>query len=128
VNCNASLPRWDRSGQEAPPGRINPSTRRLEGKRVNVNVPTATENMGTSLFDRFSRTMMAVPTEAYYAATLGSILGSALLYLSGKRHVALFVGEWAPTFLVFALSHKLLHPSGQDVGHQIGAAFNELMR
>jgi hypothetical protein len=128
VNCNAWLLRWDRSVQEPPPGRIKLSRRRLEGKRVNDHLSTATENLGMSLFDRFFHLMLAVPTEAYYFATLGSILGSALLYLSGKRHAALFVGEWAPTFLVTALFYKLLRPSGQDVGRRIGAAINELTR
>ena len=54
-----------------------------------------------------------VPEEVWYWAALGSIGVSALLKARGQDHWALFVGQWPPTFLLFGLYHRLLHP-GHD--------------
>ena len=54
-----------------------------------------------------------VPEEVWYWAALASIGISALLKAQGKDHWALFVGQWPPTFLLFGLYHRLLHP-GHD--------------
>jgi hypothetical protein len=49
-----------------------------------------------------------IPTEAYLAATGVSILLSLLLYLTGKKQAAQFVGLWAPTIINLGLFTKLL--------------------
>jgi hypothetical protein len=49
-----------------------------------------------------------IPTEAYLAATGVSILLSLLLYLTGKKQAAQFVGLWAPTIITLGLFTKLL--------------------
>jgi len=51
-----------------------------------------------------------VPEETWYWAALASIGLSALLKVQGKDNWALFVGQWPPTFLLFGLYHRLLHP------------------
>ena len=48
-----------------------------------------------------------VPTDALLWAAFASILGSLTLRLLGRRHASLFVGQWAPTFLLVAIYHKL---------------------
>ena len=65
--------------------------------------------------------MESVPTQAYLGAAVGSLALSALLRLFGKKDAAVFVGQWPPTFLLFALAYKLLRPSNEDVmanGHE----------
>jgi hypothetical protein len=64
--------------------------------------------------DQFMRSMESVPTQVYWSLAMGSVLFSALLYLLGRRSTALFVGQWAPTFLTLALVHKLLRPSEES--------------
>ena len=49
-----------------------------------------------------------IPTEVYLAATGASILLSLLLYLTGKKQAAQFVGLWAPTIINLGLFAKLL--------------------
>jgi len=49
-----------------------------------------------------------IPTEAYLAATGASILLSLMLYLTGKKQAAQFVGLWAPTIINLGLFAKLL--------------------
>jgi hypothetical protein len=47
----------------------------------------------------------------WYWASLASIIGSMVLFFAHKRQESLFIGQWAPTFLLFGLFHKLLKPS-----------------
>jgi hypothetical protein len=55
--------------------------------------------------------MEQVPSQAYWGVAMGAMLLSALLYLTGRRSAALFVGQWPPTLAILALFYKLLRPS-----------------
>ena len=44
----------------------------------------------------------------------GSIAASLTLKLMGRHHDALFVGQWAPTFLILGLYNKLVKLAGSD--------------
>ncbi len=52
-----------------------------------------------------------VPTVAYAIAAGGSIIASAILFGRKNRDWSLFVGQWAPTFLLMGIFYKLLRPS-----------------
>ena len=52
--------------------------------------------------------MKEIPSTPYLVAVAGSIVGSAALFLSGRRNWGLFIGLWAPTLLNFALMNKLV--------------------
>ena len=56
----------------------------------------------------------SIPEQTWYWLAVGSILGSAALKLSNKDHWALFVGQWPPTFLLFAIFHRLLRPADKS--------------
>lgn len=58
--------------------------------------------------DRYFRMTEEVPGEVWYWAAVVSILASLGLQIAGKKNESLFVGQWPPTFLLFALYHKLL--------------------
>ena len=64
--------------------------------------------------DSYLRMMEKVPTQGYLGAALGSIGVSLLLRLLGYKEMALFVGQWPPTFILMALAHKLLQPSTEQ--------------
>jgi hypothetical protein len=81
-----------------------------------------------TLFDHVFRAMTNIPSEVYFYATIASIVTSAGLYLGGRRHIALFVGEWAPTFLIAAVFYKLPHPSHEGVGERLGEAVSHITR
>ncbi len=66
-----------------------------------------------------TRFLERVPTQGYIGLALGSIVASALLYISGRRSAALFVGQWPPTFAAFALIYKLLQPSREQAIEQM---------
>ncbi len=72
----------------------------------------------------FFRVTDNIPEEAWYWAALGSIGISALLKLAKKDDWAIFVGQWPPTFLLFAMAHKILRPSQESATDQAGEAMD----
>ncbi len=59
----------------------------------------------------FFRVTDNIPEQAWYWAALLSILISASFKVAKKDDMALFVGQWPPTFLLFGLYHRLIRPS-----------------
>ena len=55
-----------------------------------------------------------VPSSAFLAAAVGAMAASAILKGVGKQHWSLFVGQWAPTFLILGLYNKLVKQHGSD--------------
>ena len=55
-----------------------------------------------------------LPSDLFLWAAGGSILGSLLLQCMGKQHESLFVGQWAPTFLILGLYNKLVKLHGSE--------------
>src|ERR671911_1146706 len=55
-----------------------------------------------------------LPSDAFLWMAVGAMSVSATLQLMGNRHVSLFVGQWAPTFLIFGLYNKLVKQLGSD--------------
>jgi hypothetical protein len=61
-----------------------------------------------------------LPSDLFLWAAGASIVGSLICKMSGKDHEALFVGQWAPTFLILGLYNKLVKVAGSDPV-QVGA-------
>ena len=55
-----------------------------------------------------------LPSDWFLWAAFGSIAGSLAFKMSGKDHEALFVGQWAPTFLILGLYNKLVKLHGSE--------------
>ncbi len=55
-----------------------------------------------------------MPSDWFLWAAFGSIAGSLGFKMTGKDHAALFVGQWAPTFLILDLYNKLVKLQGSD--------------
>ena len=55
-----------------------------------------------------------LPSDAFLWMAVGSMAVSATMQMMGNRHVSLFVGQWAPTFLIFGLYNKLVKQLGSD--------------
>ena len=58
-----------------------------------------------------------LPSDLFLWAALGSIGGSLMLQMMGKQHESLFVGQWAPTFLILGLYNKIVKVQGHDRAH-----------
>lgn len=55
-----------------------------------------------------------LPSTVFLSLALGSIAFSLGLKLMGKRHDALFVGQWAAPFLLLGIYNKIVKTQGHD--------------
>lgn len=49
-----------------------------------------------------------VPSVAYLALAVGSMAASATCMLLGKKQIANFIGQWAPSLLVIGVYNKIV--------------------
>ena len=74
-------------------------------------------HVARSIEDQTSR----LPSDTFLWLALGSMAGSAALQIAGNRNVSLFVGQWAPAFLLFGVYNKLVKQLGSDRTSRAGA-------
>lgn len=55
-----------------------------------------------------------IPSDVFLWASLGSMLASLILKISNEDKTALFVGQWAPSFLLLGIYNKLVKQEGHD--------------
>ena len=55
-----------------------------------------------------------LPSDTFLWLAAGSIATSATLKIMGRDRDALFVGQWAPTFLILGLYNKIVKVLGSD--------------
>ena len=55
-----------------------------------------------------------LPSDTFLWAAGASIAASLTLMATGNRHGALFVGQWAPTFLLLGVYNKIVKVAGPD--------------
>lgn len=83
-------------------------------------------NMATKVYgeteDRFTGAIEAqtakLPSTAYLGMAIGSMAISATLKILGRDDWALFVGQWAPSFLLLGVYNKLVKQHGSDAYSQ----------
>ncbi len=79
--------------------------------------PTSTIVTGQredELTSRIESQTSRLPSSGYLGAAIGSMAGSAVLKIMGKDSWALFVGQWAPAFLIMGVYNKLVKQHGSD--------------
>ena len=55
-----------------------------------------------------------LPSDTFLWLAFGSIAASLTLKFLDRERDALFVGQWAPTFLILGLYNKLVKVAGSD--------------
>jgi len=55
-----------------------------------------------------------LPSDAFLWMAIGAMAASATMQIIGNKNVSLFVGQWAPTFLILGLYNKLVKQLGSD--------------
>ncbi|GAB2618465.1 hypothetical protein [Belliella aquatica] len=55
-----------------------------------------------------------IPSQVFLWSALGSMAISAGLKIAGRKHTALFVGQWAAPFLLLGIYNKLVKLDGHD--------------
>lgn len=56
--------------------------------------------------------IVKLPSDAFLWLAVGSITSSLVLQFMGKREESLFVGQWAPTFVLLGVFDKLIKLAG----------------
>jgi hypothetical protein len=55
-----------------------------------------------------------IPSDAYLWAAVAAMGTSLTLKLCGRKHDALFIGQWAAPFLLFGIYNKIVKVAGHD--------------
>jgi hypothetical protein len=55
-----------------------------------------------------------LPSDTFLWAAMASMATSAMLQLMGNNQASVFVGQWAPTFLILGVYNKLVKQLGSD--------------
>ena len=76
--------------------------------------PTSQDHREGVLAKTIEKQTAKLPSDSFLWLALGSIAASLTLKISGRQKDALFVGQWAPTFLVLGVYHKLVKQLGSD--------------
>lgn len=58
----------------------------------------------------------SLPSSTYLGLAIGSMVASAVLKVVGRDDWSLFVGQWAPSFLIIGVYNKLVKQHGSDSG------------
>ncbi|MGF6849932.1 hypothetical protein QFZ51_005167 [Chitinophaga sp. W3I9] len=55
-----------------------------------------------------------LPSDTFLWASIGAMGLSLALQCLGKKHVSLFIGQWAAPFLLFGIYNKIVKVEGND--------------
>lgn len=55
-----------------------------------------------------------IPSDTFLWAAVAAMGVSLTLKLMGKKHTALFIGQWAAPFLLFGVYNKIVKTQGHD--------------
>jgi hypothetical protein len=69
------------------------------------------EDQVTSMLESYSSQL---PSSFFLGAAGASIVGSLIAKISGRDHLALFVGQWAAPFLLLGIYNKMVKQHGSD--------------
>lgn len=86
------------------------NTQELKSKVANYNPEHKEGPVATMIENQTAK----IPSDVYLWASLGSMAASLTLKLMGKEKTALFVGQWAPSFLILGLYNKIVKIEGND--------------
>jgi hypothetical protein len=55
-----------------------------------------------------------MPSASFLTLAVGAMAVSLMLMLTGRRNLANFIGQWAPTILIMGLYNKLVKLEGSE--------------
>ena len=116
VRTNDHVPSWGRflySARLIRGGTMQ--TQEMEhGKKIS-------EKLAYDLIDGLFERVEALSPRTFATAAALSVGSSLLLRLMGRRHDAIFVGEWAPTLLMMGLYTKAMSEARRGLSEGTGA-------
>lgn len=74
-------------------------------------VGTGGEGETTSAIESYTAEL---PSGMFLTLAIGSMAISLMMMMSGRRNLANFIGQWAPTILIMGLYNKLVKLEGSE--------------
>lgn len=81
---------------------------------VRSSVKEAAEQREGPIARAIEKRTAQLPSDTFLWLAIGSIAGSMAFKAAGRNGLALFVGQWVPTFLILGLYNKLVKVGGSD--------------
>lgn len=81
---------------------------------TNASRSTASDHREGSIAKAIEEQTAKLPSDTFLWLALGSIAASLTLKMTDRDRDALFVGQWAPTFLLLGIYNKLVKQLGSD--------------
>ncbi len=88
--------------------QVKDKAKELKNKADNFNPDHKEGPVAAAIEDYTAR----IPSDIFLWASLGSMAASATLKILGREKDALFIGQWAPSFLMLGLYNKLVKMEG----------------
>ena len=79
-----------------------------------ASAATAGDRTEGSLARAIEQQTAKLPSDTFLWAAVGAMGVSAGLHVAGQKHASLFVGQWAPAFLLLGIYNKLVKQLGSD--------------
>ncbi len=76
-----------------------------------VSAGEAKEDQFTAAIEQYTA---QIPSSAFLGLAIASILASVSFQIAGKKHEALFVGQWVAPFLILGNYNKMVKQHGSD--------------
>jgi len=81
---------------------------------MTMSAVSKSEHAEGTVAKTIERQTAKLPSDLFLWAAMGSIAASATFHLAGNKDASVFVGQWAPTFLILGLYNKLVKQHGSD--------------
>jgi hypothetical protein len=84
---------------------------KLDSMHARVKAESGDEGALTKAIEKVTS---ALPSSTWLAFAGAAVVGSIALNVVGKKHASIFVGQWAPTFLILGLYNKIVKVAGSE--------------
>ena len=79
-----------------------------------MDITTNTEHKEGKLAKVIEQQTAKLPSDIFLWSALGAIGISLILKMAGRKHDALFVGQWPAPFLLLGIYNKMVKQQGSD--------------
>jgi hypothetical protein len=79
-----------------------------------MDITTNSEHREGPVASMIEEQTAKVPSDFFLWSALGAMAVSAGFKIAGRKHSALFVGQWAAPFLLLGIYNKLVKQDGHD--------------
>ncbi len=83
-------------------------------ERIKDYVGTGSERREGGMTKLIESQTAAIPSGTYLSLAIFAMGASLVFMMAGRRNIANFVGQWAPTILIMGLYNKLVKQHGHD--------------